>query len=125
MKFKGIEGSTKEFRDIFRDNDVSLSDYLEQPKPSVANWHFYFSAGLVFAAAVVLTLGLISSPQWNTLIFLCGFGATIWLTSSVQIKFGSAWASSFVLVGLFIILMIAFGQITPSEALQEVKSIKD
>lgn len=125
LEGKGLEGSPEEIRDLFRDNGLKLSDYLVAPKPSLPSWHFYTSSALIFAVTVALTLGLIDFPQWGFLVFLGGCAATIWLTSSVQIKFDNAWASAFVLIGLFVVLLMAYGQITPTEALQEVKSIKE
>ena len=125
MKFKGVEGSSEEINNFFRDNGLNLTDFFERPKPSLPNWHFITSALLFALAVAVLVLRLFSSEEWAFLVFLGGLAGAIWLTAALQIRFENVWASVFVLFGLFVILLMAHGQITPTEALREFEKLKE
>ena len=120
-----MEGSPEEISDFFQNNGLKVSDYLKAPEPELPNWHFIVSSVVVVVAVIALGLGMSSTPQLNFALFLIGCLATAWLSVSLQLRFGNAWATCLSFIIVFVILLMAIGYLTPTDALKEIRSINE
>ncbi len=124
MKIGKMEGSPEEIRDFFQNNGLNIINYIERPEPPLKPVWFILPACLVIASLICLTLVAPIRTSIQTLLFLLGCGAGIWLAVNVQIRFRNAWATVFVAVGTVLIMLVAIGMVTPIEMIQYLKELK-
>lgn len=124
MKFGPAEGTPEEIRDFVENTGLKFSDYFVLPEPPLNPIWLVLPAVLYMIAILLLGLkvGPPESAPW--VIFLSGCGVTVWLVTAVQVRFRHAWASAIVAIGCVALLLVAFGLLTPLDAVKELKSLK-
>ncbi len=125
MKMGKMEGTPEEIRDFFQNNDLNIEDYIERPESPLKPVWFILPAVVLVLAFSFLTMFAPQSSAVQNFMFLIGFGAGIWLSVSVQIRFKNIWAAVFVAVGSVLIMLVAIGVITPKEIIQHLKEMRE
>ena len=124
MKMGKLEGSQEEIHDFFQNNGLNIQDYLEKPEPPLKRIWFIVPVLLIAGAISLLTLIAPSAESAQKFLFLTGFGAGIWLAVNVQIRYKNAWAAFFTAVGTVLLMLVAIGEMAPSELVQHMKDLK-
>ncbi|MEK6760152.1 MAG: hypothetical protein AABY51_10310 [Deltaproteobacteria bacterium] len=122
-KDKEAEGSPEEIRDFCKNQGLNLDDFFEQPKPLKLVW-LIIPVLLAFVSLIWLTIFSPNNPNLQKFVFLFGCSAGIWLAVSVQMRFKNTWAAVFLGIATFLILLVAFGSVTPLQIFQELKELK-
>ncbi len=125
MKIGNLEGSPQEIRDLIVNNDLNIEDYLQQPQSPLKLVWIIVPVCLVIVQLLWLTLFTPTSIELQTFVFLIGCGAGIWLAVSVQIRFQSTSATTFLVVGVVLIMLVAIGTLSPAELVQQLKEIQN
>ena len=124
MKLGPIEGTKEEITGFFQDNGLNAGDYFQLPEAPIKTVWFVLPALCVVATFGALTLlGPLSTGQ-QRFVFLIGCAALVWLTTVVQLRFKHAWASGIVAIGGLLLMLIALGDISPTQMLNEVRSFR-
>lgn len=118
MKVGSVEGTSEEVNNLFQNNGLNLTEYLQKPEaPLSITWLITPSVFFVICFGG-LSLFRIASENWKIFIFLIGLSSSVWLGVSVHIRFKSSWgATAIILVGL-LIMLVALGVIEPKELLE-------
>lgn len=124
MKMGKLEGSPEKIRDFFQNNGLNIQDYLEKPEPPLKRILFIVPVLLIAGAISLLTLIAPSAESAQNFLFLTGCGAGIWLAVNVQIRYKNTWAAVFTAVGTVLLMLVAFGEMAPSELVQHMKDLK-
>lgn len=118
MKIGPVQGTSEEVNDLFQNNGLNLSEYLQKPEPPLPNIWLIIPSVILVVSFGVLTLLQTVSENWKTFIFLLGFASSLWLGVSVHIRFKSNWAAgAIILVGL-LIMLVALGVLEPKELIE-------
>lgn len=122
MKIGSIEGTHEEVKDVFKDNGLNLSDYLEKPKQPLSKiW--IIIPGILFVIFVATLLFAKSfTPDEKLFTFILGFLSSVWAAVSVHIRFKTIWGASAVVLAGLLIMLIAYGVMTPSELLEHYQN---
>lgn len=124
MKFGPVEGTSEEIKNFFQDNGLKAADYFSPPESPIKPIWFVLPSACVICALALLTWLTPSSTAAVTFTFLIGCAAVLWLAVTVQLRFKSAWATGIVVLGCLLLMLVAFGAVTPLQMLEEVKSLK-
>ena len=128
MKVGKVEGSPEEIKNIFENNGLNLEDYLEKLEKADAplHWSWLSLPGFIFIASLLFLVLLTDvSPKTRIVFLLVGAGGICWLAAAVQIRFKNPVATSAVGMGLFLMLLVAAGFLTPKETIDTLKGLKD
>ncbi len=117
MKIGPVEGTSEEVNDLFQNNGLNLSEYLEKPETPLSNICLILPSLIFVACFGVLTLSENISENWRIFLFLFGFASSVWLGVSVHIRFKSAWGAGAVILAGLLIMLVALGVIEPKELL--------
>lgn len=124
MRLGPIEGTKEEITGFFQDSGLKASDYFQMPEAPIGTVWLVVPALFIVAAFGVLTLlGPLKQGQ-QTFIFLIGCMALIWLATVIQLRFKHAWATGIVVIGGLLLMLVALGDISPTQMLGEVKSLR-
>lgn len=123
MKLGPFDGSTKEFNDLVENHGFNPENFLQDTKQNLNNIWIIIPIISFIIAFTFLTLFPPQNTDFQTLIFLLGCCAGIWLSVSVQIKSKNFYATSVVAIGSVLIMLVAIGLITPIEMVEHLKEI--
>jgi hypothetical protein len=126
MKVGPVDGSVQEVRDLFENNGLKLEDYIEKP-PSPLKVIFLIIPTVVFFLSL-FSLCLLStgSPEWQSkFLYIVSFGSMTWICTWTQLRFKNGIATFCVAMGLIITFLLATGLMSPREAAEAVKSLKE
>lgn len=125
MKVKGIEGTPQEIHDLFKNNGLDIHKYISAPLS--ARWVF-FPAVVLVLVLLVMVFGPIFYDKFSAKclagVVVGALIAVVWLAIAVQVRFESATGTLISLVGGLVIILVAAGAMTPSEALTTIKEFK-
>lgn len=125
MKIGKMVGSPEEIRDFIENNGLNIEDYLELPQSRPKLVWSIPPVCLFIVVLCWLTLFPPTSIALQTFIFLIGCLGAIWLAVNVQIRFQNTWATTFLVVGTVLIMLVAIGVLSPEELIQQLKEIKN
>jgi hypothetical protein len=114
MKIGSVEGSPEEVHNLFQNNGLNLSEYL-QPAPRLSIIWLIIPSILFIIFLSLLTLSEISTRKWELFIFLLGFSSSVWLGVSVHIRFENRWCACAIILAGLLIMLIAIGVLEPKE----------
>lgn len=124
MKLGPIEGTKEEITGFFQDNGLKASDYFQTPEDPIETLWLFVPALCVVATLGALTLLESLKQGQQTFIFLIGCMAIVWLATVIQLRFKNAWATGIVVIGSLLLMLVALGAISPTQMLNEVKSLR-
>lgn len=124
MKLGPIEGTKEEITGFFQDNGLKVNDYFQTPKAPIKAVWLVIPALLIVITLGSLTLIVSLSTGQRMFAFLVGCAALVWLTTVIQLHFEHAWASGIVAIGGLLLMLVALGAISPTQMLNELKSIR-
>jgi peptidoglycan/LPS O-acetylase OafA/YrhL len=124
MKLGKVEGSPQEIRNFIQDSGLNVQDYLERPEKKLGAIWFVLPSSIVLIAAAVSVLIPSFGPSGRVLAFIGGCAASIWLAVVVHVRYKSAWASSTIVIGSVVLLLVAAGLIGPLDVLKQLREIK-
>lgn len=124
MKLGPIEGTKEEITGFFQDNGLKASDYFQIQGAPIGTLWLVVPAFCVVASLGALTLLESLKQGHQTFIFLIGCTAIVWLATVVQLRFKHAWATGIVVIGGLLLMLVALGAISPTQMLNEVKSLR-
>ncbi|WP_092302687.1 hypothetical protein [Pseudomonas sp. NFIX28] len=125
MKVKGIEGTPQEIHDLFKNNGLDINKYISAPL--AARWVIVPAVVLVLVL-LVMVFGPVFYEKFATKclagVVVAALIAVVWLAIATQVRFESATGTLICLVGGVVIILVAAGVMTPSEALTTIKDFK-
>lgn len=124
MKLGPIEGTKEEITGFFQDNGLKASDYFQMPEAPIKMVWIVIPALCILAMLGVLTLLKSLSTSQQTFAFLVGCAALVWLATVIQLRFKHAWATGIVAIGGLLLMLVALGDISPTQMLNEMKSFR-
>lgn len=124
MKLGPIEGTKEEITGFFQDNGLKVGDYFQTPDAPIGTLWLVVPASCAVAALGALTLLDSLKQSQQTFIFLIGCMAIVWLATVIQLRFKHAWATGIVVIGGLLLMLVALGAISPTQMLNEVKSLR-
>lgn len=124
MKLGPIEGTKEEITGFFQDNGLKANDYFQMIEAPIKAVWIVIPALLIVATLGALTLVESLSTGQKTFAFLVGCSALVWLATVVQLRFKHMWATGIVAIGGLLLMLVAFGAISPTQMLNEVKSFR-
>lgn len=124
MKLGNLDGSPQEISDLFENNGLRLTDYLEATEvPLPRRWIVVPACVVVFVLLLILLVRGLSARQ-VLLLFVLGLVAGTWLAASVQVRFRKATVTVVVALGVLLSLLVAAGLITPRETVEYIPNGK-
>lgn len=124
MKFGNLEGTSEEIADFFENNGLDAKHYfLKVEVPPHLGW-VIAPAVIVFAAVLSIGLDLLSAPRHQWLAFLLGCLSTVWLGAAIQLRYKQSMVTGVAAIGCLAILVVAFGFLTPVEAIEQLKQLR-
>jgi uncharacterized membrane protein len=123
MKFGPVEGSPEEIKNFVENNGLNPADYFTVAESPLHVVWFVIPSVCIMLVAVVLAL-LPAQKPFATPTFLIGCAASIWLSVNVQLRFRNGWATTILVVGCILILLVALGVVTPLQVFEQIKSLK-
>jgi asparagine N-glycosylation enzyme membrane subunit Stt3 len=124
MKLGPIEGTKEEITGFFQDNGLQVRDYFQIPEPPIKTVWLVIPALSILPIFAALTLFESLSIGQQIFAFLVGCAAIVWLATVVQLRFKQAWAAGIVLIGGLLLMLVALGDISPIQMLNELKSLR-
>ena len=124
MKIGPVEGTSEEVNDLFQNNGLNLSEYLQKPEPPLSNIWLIIPSVLFVACIGILSLANIVSSNYKIFIFLLGFASSVWLGVCVHIRFKSSWGAGAIILAGLLIMLVALGAIEPKELLEHHENPK-
>ncbi len=124
MKLGPIEGTKEEITGFFQDNGLKASDYFQMPEAPIGTLWLVVPTLCVIATLGALTLLESLTQGQQTFTFLIGGMAIVWLATVIQLRFKHAWATGIVVIGGLLLMLGALGAISPTQMLNEVKSLR-
>lgn len=121
MKFGHLEGTPEEIRDFFENNGLDANNYFQPVERPIHTAWLVAPAVVVLLMVIVLWLNFTANPRHQWLAFLLGCLSTVWLGAILQIKYKQPMVTGFAAVGCVVVLVIAFGLLTPLEAIEQLK----
>jgi len=122
MKVGSVEGTPEEVKDLFEDHGLDLSAYIEKPdRPLHKVWLIIPAAGFVVCFGILSFITALPSSG-EIFIFLLGFACSVWLGTSIHIRFKSAWGAGAIMLAGLLIMLVALGVLAPSELLDHYKA---
>ena len=118
MKIGPVEGTSEEVNDLFQNNGLNLSEYLQKPEPPLSNIWLIIPSVIFVICFGSLALSEAISANWKIFIFLFGFASSVWLGVSVHIRFKSNWGVGAIILAGLLIMLVALGVIEPKELLE-------
>jgi hypothetical protein len=100
--------------------------YLEKP-PVALKIRFLIIPGALFVLSLIC-LAVISGqhPQYiSRILYIITFGSSTWLCASTQLRFKNNLATFCVAIGLILTALIAAGILSPKEAADYIKGLKE
>ncbi|MEN5089257.1 hypothetical protein ABE458_01065 [Pseudomonas protegens] len=124
MKIGQLEGTQEEIKGFFEDHGLKVSDYFQ---PAETNLHYFWI--VLPGILLVLFLGGLSliesiSESQKKFLYILSCLASIWMATTIHLRFKNGWATAFLAATLIILTSVAYGVITPKEVIDEVKSLK-
>lgn len=124
MKIGQLEGTQEEIKGFFEDHGLKVGDYFQ---PLETNLHYLWI--LLPGVLLVLFLGGLSlldsaSESQKKFLYILGCLSSIWMATSIHLRFKNAWATAFVAATLIILTSVAYGVITPKDVIDGVKTLK-
>jgi hypothetical protein len=124
MKLGPIEGTPEEIKNYFQNNNSNIFDFITRPEQPIKTIWFVVPTILVLCTLCALVFIIPSDVPWRTFNFIIGCGGGLWLSANIQLRYKNPWATGLIAIGCLLLLMVAFGIITPMQMLDEVKSFK-
>ena len=114
---------------IIKDNveihGLNIDHIFQKPPPPITLKFVLIPAVLLCVTLLFVVLKIWSSSDAVVkLIYMVGFGSITWLAVSVQLRYKSIPATTIVVVGCIIVLLIAAGLITPRETIDIIKEMR-
>lgn len=125
MKIGPVEGTVEEVNNLFQNNGLNLSEYLEKPEVPLDKIWLILPPALLVISFGVLTLFDTLSSNVKIFIFLLGFSASVWTGVCIHIRFKSGWGAGAVILAGLLIMLVALGVIAPGELLEHYKSVQE
>ncbi|WP_143494871.1 MULTISPECIES: hypothetical protein [unclassified Pseudomonas] len=124
MKMGQLEGTKEEIKGFFEDHGLKVSDYFQ---PVETNFHYLWI--VLPGILLVIFLGGLSlldsaSDSQKKFIYLLSCLSSIWMATTIQLRFKNAWATGFLAATLIVLTSVAYGVITPKDVIDEVKALK-
>ena len=123
MRIGSVEGSPEEIKDTLENHGLRIEDYLQVPSPRLELKWVIVPVILFILVLIVMAVGGWSSTKLFLLEILAGFGAGVWLVTSVQIRFGVTWASSMLGIGILLMLLMAANLISPLDTAELLRKM--
>ena len=124
MKFGHLEGTSEEINNFFEDNGLNAANYFQPiDKPIHFAW-LVVPALVVVVCVVLLWVTITANPKHQWLCFLLGCLAVVWLGSTLQIRYKQPVVTGFAAIGCLAVLVVAFGLLTPLEAIEQLKAMR-
>lgn len=124
MKFGNLEGTSEEIADFFENNGLDAKHYFQKVEsPPHIGW-VIAPAVIVLAAVLSMGVDLLSTPRHQWLAFLLGCLSTVWLGASIQLRYKQSMVTGVAAIGCLAILVVAFGFLTPVEAIEQLKQLR-
>ena len=124
MKLGSAEGTPKEFTDFFQDNGLDPSHYFQKVDNPISTRWVAIPAVLVFLAVIAIWLLAKTQTQYQWPAFLLGCLCVVWLGVSTQLRFKQAMVTTVASIGCLAVLVVAFGLLTPLEAIEQRKQLR-
>lgn len=124
MKLGGAEGTPKEFTDFFQDNGLDPSHYFQKVDNPISTRWVVIPAILIFLVVIAIWLMSKTQTQYQWPTFLLGCLGVVWLGVSTQLRFKQPMVTAFASVGCLAVLVVAFGLLTPLEAIEQLKQLR-
>jgi len=122
MKIGPIEGTHEEVKDVFKDNGLNLNDFIEKPEQPLSKIWIIIPGTLFVIFVATLLFAKPFTPDGKLFIFILGFLSSIWIAVSVHVRFKTMWGASAVVLAGLLIMLVAFGVMTPSELLEHYQN---
>lgn len=125
MKMGPFDGSVEEVRDLLENKGLNIENYLDKP-PTALKLRYIIIPSSIFILSVCIHVVIQLLPaHWLRLVHIASFGSGTWVCTSTQIRFKNGIATFCVAIGLLITALIAAGLISPKDAVDIVKGLKD
>ena len=123
MKIGHIEGTQEEVSNLFLDNGLNISDFIQKPLPPLENKWIIIPSILFLINFIVLLFIQNQSYEVKLLLFLLGFASSVWIGISVNIRFNSTLNAIYIIVSALLILAVAYGIMSLNELIDYIKQI--
>lgn len=123
MKIGHIEGTQEEVSNLFLDNGLNISDFIQKPPPQLENKWIIIPSILFLINFIVLLFIQNQSYEVKLLLFLLGFASSVWIGISVNIRFNSTLNAIYIIVSALLILAVAYGIMSLNELIDYIKQI--
>ena len=123
MKFGNIDGTPEEIREFTENHGLNVGNLFQVPETDgklETRW-VLIPALLVAVVTVVLPIASLD-PTPHLIVFLLGVALLVWLSVSVNIRWGG-WPTAIVAIGAVLILFVAAGFMNPKEAFDAAKEL--
>jgi len=125
VRLGNAEGTPQEFTNFFQDNGLDPSNFFQKVEDTISTKWVIIPAILIFIS--VLGIWLFSEDyihyQWPTFLFGCL--CVVWLGVSIHLRFKQFGVTTVALVGCLAVLLVAYGLITPIEAIEQLKQLRN
>ncbi|MGY2295029.1 hypothetical protein ACW9H7_06075 [Pseudomonas yamanorum] len=124
MKIGQLEGTQEEIKGFFEDHGLKVSDFFQ---PIETKLHYFWI--ILPGVLLVIFLGCLSlldtaSESQKKFLYLLSCLSSIWMATTIQLRFKNTWATAFVAAGLIILTSVAYGVISPKDVVDEVKTLR-
>ena len=124
MKFRGIEGTAQEIRDLFELQGLQLAAYL-QPAEEALKWIWIaIPSVLYFLALICLIFVPITSKSVTTFLIALGGGSLLWLATSIQLKFKNVTATIVAAIGGFLLILVCASLMNPADVPDAIRKFR-
>ena len=124
MKFGKLEGTSQEIGDFFENNGLDASHYFQKVEAPVHIAWVAVPAVLVLVSMLAVWQIVATDGRYQWLAFLVGCLSTVWLGAAVQLRHKQAMVTGLATAGCLAVLVVAFGLLTPLEAIEQLKQLR-
>jgi len=124
VRIGNIDGTPEEIRDLCELHNLSVANFIDAP-PRRSHWGWVIlpAAGIVLVLVIILFAPVLK-PRTILICLTLGAGFDIWLASTVHLSFRNTFVTWLVLIGGFVLLLMACGVMLPEDVLDLLKKQK-
>jgi ABC-type dipeptide/oligopeptide/nickel transport system permease component len=119
MKFGPIEGTPQEVKDYMENNGLDPNKYFEVKNINKISVGWIFGSSLLFLA-MIITLTFLNTSSFFLPALLVTIFIAIFCTAIIHLHYENSWCSTMVGVGLFVLISLAAGFVTPKQAISQI-----
>ena len=124
MKLGQIEGTPEEITNLFQNNNTNIFDYITRPEQPIKTIWLIVPIILFLCAICTIIFIIPNDVHWRTFVFIIGCCSGLWFSTIIQLRYKSPWVTGLIAICCLLLLLVALGNITPMQMLDEFKSIK-